>query len=116
MRKSILRDFVILLVIFGSIWGIISLFPLFPEGVELLSIEKEQELGERYLEILTKDPGFNVVESEEVHATIETIGLRLETTLEESEYVYNFVVVEDRMINAFALPGANILITTGLID
>lgn len=115
MRKSILRDLVILLVVFGCIWGIISFFPLFPEKVELLSIEKEQELGARYLEMLMKDPGFTVVEPEEVTAAVEAIGRRLEDALEDSEYTYNYVVVEDQMINAFTLPGANLLVTTGLI-
>jgi len=115
MRTSIIRDLVILLVVFGCIWGIISFFPVFPEKVELLSVEKEQELGGKYLEMLMKDPGFTVVESEEVSAAIEAIGLRLENALEDSEYEYNYVVVEDQMINAFTLPGANILVTTGLI-
>lgn len=115
MRRSMLRDLVILLVIFGCIWGIISFFPFFPKKVELLSVEKEQELGARYMEMLRKDPGFKVVESEEVAAAIEAIGLRLENALADSEYEYNYVVVEDPMINAFTLPGANILITTGLI-
>jgi len=115
MRTSIIRDLVILLVVFGCIWGIISFFPVFPEKVELLSVEKEQELGGKYLEMLMKDPGFTVVESEEVRAAIEAIGLRLENALEDSEYEYNYVVVEDQMINAFTLPGANILVTTGLI-
>jgi len=115
MRTSIIRDLVILLVVFGCIWGIISFFPVFPEKVELLSVEKEQELGAKYLEMLMKDPGFTVVESEEVRAAIEAIGLRLENALEDSEYEYNYVVVEDQMINAFTLPGANILVTTGLI-
>lgn len=115
MRKSILRDLVILLVVFGCIWGIISFFPLFPEKVELLNIEKEQELGARYLEMLLKDPGFKVVDSEEVPAAVEAIGRRLEDALEDSEYDYNYVVVEDKMINAFTLPGANLLVTTGLI-
>lgn len=116
MRKSMLRDLVILLAIFGCIWGIISFFPLFPEKVELLSIEKEEALGDRYLEMLMKEPGFTVLESEEVGDAIEAIGLRLENALEDSEYEYDYVVIEDRMINAFTLPGANILITTGLIE
>jgi predicted Zn-dependent protease len=106
---------VILLVVFGCIWGIISFFPLFPEKVELLSVEREQELGAKYLEMLKKDPGFSVVEPGEIGAAIEAIGLRLENALEDSEYTYNYVVVEDEMINAFTLPGANILVTTGLI-
>ncbi|MDF1570867.1 MAG: M48 family metallopeptidase [Bacteroidales bacterium] len=115
MRTSIIRDLAILLVIFGCIWGIISFFPLFPEKVELLSIEKEQKLGETYLEILMKSADFREVESEEVQSAVESIGLRLENALEDSEYTYNYVVVEDEMINAFTLPGANILVTTGLI-
>ncbi len=106
----------ILLVVFGSIWGIIFIFPVFPEKVELLGIEKEQNLGETFMEILMKTPDFKVVESSEIEAAVEAIGHRLEGALEDSEYSYNYIVVEDEMINAFTLPGAHILITTGLIS
>jgi len=116
MRTSIIRDLVILLVIFGFIWGIISLFPVFPEKVELVSIEREQELGETYLEAILKNSDFEEVTSEEMTNAVEVIGLRLENALEGSEYDYRYLVVDDKMINAFTLPGGNIIVTTGLIE
>ncbi|MEX0987254.1 MAG: M48 family metallopeptidase [Bacteroidales bacterium] len=115
MRKSIIRDLVILLVIFGFIWGIISFFPIFPEKVELLSIEREQELGEKYLEMLLKASEFSELESDSVNLVINRIGDQLEEALGESDYDYKYLVVEEKMINAFTLPGGNIIITTGLI-
>lgn len=116
MRKSIVRDLVILLVIFGMIWGIVSVFPIFPEKVELLSIDREEKLGELYLEIIQKDPTFSFIEDQELDSIVEIIGTRLIDGLGESRYEYNFFLAETEMINAFTLPGANIVITTGLIN
>ena len=46
MQQSILRDLGILLGIFGLIWLVASLFSFYPENLQLLTIEKEQKLGE----------------------------------------------------------------------
>jgi predicted Zn-dependent protease len=116
MTKSILRDLVILLVIFGFIWGITLFFPVFPEKVELLSIGKEQEMGDAYMKLLLKSPDFNELESEYIDSVVHHIGDHLKSALEESEYDYNFVVIDDPMINAFALPGGHIVVTTGLLN
>ena len=40
---------------------------------------------------------------------------RLENSMDEVSYDYNYVVVDNAMINAFALPGGHIVITSGLI-
>ena len=116
MRKSIIRDLVILIVIFGMIWGIVSVFPIFPEKVQLLSIDREEELGELYVELIKKDPTFSLVENQELDSIVEIIGTRLLDGLDETRYEYKFFLAETEMINAFTLPGGNIVITTGLIN
>ncbi len=116
MRKSIIRDLVILIVIFGMIWGIVSVFPIFPEKIELVSVDREEELGELYLEIIQKDPTFSLIENQELDSIVEIIGTRLIDGLGKTRYEYKFFLAETEMINAFTLPGANIVITTGLIN
>lgn len=115
MRKAILRDLVILLLIFGFIWGIISFFPIFPEKIELLSIEREQELGEAYLDMVMKTSDFKEFESATVDSIVGLVGDHLKNALDDSEYDYSFLILDDKMINAFTLPGGNIIITTGLL-
>ncbi|MCP4314126.1 MAG: M48 family metallopeptidase [Bacteroidetes bacterium] len=114
MKRSILRDLLILLGVFGLIWLIFSLFT-YPEDPQLLSIDKEEKLGESYLDLILLNPIFREFENERIDSAIEVLGVRLEGGLEDSEYSYRLVVFENKMINAFTLPGGNILISTGLI-
>ncbi len=115
MQRSILGDLGILLGFFGLIWLIASLFSFYPEDPKFLSVEKETRLGETYLELVLLNPMFKEFENERVDSSIQSIGRRLEEGLGGSEYTYHFVVFQSDMINAFTLPGGNILISTGLI-
>ncbi len=114
MQRYILRDLVILLGIFGLIWIVSSLFS-YPENPQLLSISKEEKLGEAYLDVVLLNPMFGEFGNAEVDSAVDLIGQRLEKNLEHSEYSYSFLVFESEMINAFTVPGGNILISTGLI-
>lgn len=115
MQKRIIRDLVILLGVFSLIWLIFSLFT-YPEEPSLLSVEKEQKLGEGYLDLILHNPMFGEFENPRVDSAVNLIGERLFLGLEDSEYIYNFQVFESEMINAFTVPGGNILISTGLIS
>lgn len=104
----------ILLGMFGLIWLAASLFS-YPENPQLLSIEKEERLGEVYVDLILLNPIFRELENERVDSAVRMIGKRLEEGLGHSEYNYRFVVFENEMINAFTVPGGNILISSGLI-
>jgi len=114
MQRSILRDLLILLGVFGFIWLVSSLFS-YPEDPQLLSIGKEEKLGEVYVDLILLNPMFTKFENEPVDSAIGAIGDRLEDGLEDSEYNYRFIVFDSDMINAFTIPGGHILISTGLI-
>jgi predicted Zn-dependent protease len=115
MQRSILKDLLILLGVFALIWLAASLFT-YPEDPQLLSIEKEERLGEAYVDLILLNPMFGELENERVDSAVSLIGDRLRKGLVHSEYFYSFVVFENEMINAFTVPGGNILISTGLID
>jgi len=115
MQRSILKDLLILLGVFALIWLAASLFT-YPEDPQLLSIEKEVRLGEAYVDLILLNPMFGELENERVDSAVKVIGDRLRKGLVHSEYFYSFVVFENEMINAFTVPGGNILISTGLID
>lgn len=114
MKGKIIRDLFILLGAFGFIWIIFSLFQ-YPEDPVLMSEEKEQKLGESYLDLVLLNPMFGEFENPKVDSAVQVIGDRLEGGLEDSKYSYNFLVFESEMINAFTVPGGNILISSGLI-
>lgn len=115
MQRSILRDLLILLGAFGLIWLVFSLFS-YPEDPQLLSIEKEEKLGEAYVDLILLNPMFGEFDNKGIDSAVTVIGNRLEEGLKDSEYNYRFVVFESELINAFTVPGGFILISTGLIE
>jgi predicted Zn-dependent protease len=115
MRQSIIRDLGILIGIFGLIWLASSVFNFFPEDPVLLGVDAEQKIGETYLDLVLLNPIFKEFEDDRIDSAIKVIGDRLEEGLEFSKYSYNLVVFRNETINAFTLPGGNILISTGLI-
>jgi predicted Zn-dependent protease len=115
MQRSILRDLLILLGIFALIWLLASLLN-YPKDPQLLSVQKEQKLGEAYVDLILLNPMFAELENDMVDSAVSVIGDRLESGLIDSDYLYNFLVFDSEMINAFTVPGGNILISSGLID
>lgn len=114
MGSSIWRDLVILLGVFALVWIGFSLFT-YPDDPELMSVEKEEQLGDHYLEVMLANPMFGDFDKPEVDSVVQVIGKRLKQGLENSPYRYRFLVFENEMINAFTLPGGNILVSSGLI-
>ncbi len=114
MQGKIIRDLLILLGVFGLIWLIFSLFT-YPDDPHVLSVGKEEKIGESYLNLILLNPMFGEFENEKVDSMVAIISDRLVGGLGDSEYNYRFVVFENEMINAFTVPGGNILISTGLI-
>ena len=114
MQRRILRDLLILLGVFGLIWLVFSLFS-YPDDPQLLSKQREEQLGDTYLDFILLNPMFQELSNSKIDSAVGIIAERLVEGLEASEYTYDFVVFESAMINAFTVPGANILISSGLI-
>jgi len=114
MQRTILRDLLVLLGVFGLIWLVFSLFS-YPEDPQLLSVHKEEKMGEVYMDLILLNPLFGEFENRRVNSAVRVIGDRLVGGLQDSEFNYRFMVFDNEMINAFTLPGGNILISTGLI-
>lgn len=56
------------------------------------------------------------ITDKEVVEAINTIGKRLKSGIKNPEYRYKFHIVISDHVNAFTLPGGNIVIYTGLIE
>lgn len=115
-RKKLLLESIALLLIFGSIWGIFTIFPIGPKKtVFRLSVEKEERLGELLLKATLSNPEFRKVENDTAGMALGIITERLTSALDSERYVYHCILVDNTIANAFALPGGNVLITTGLL-
>ena len=78
-----------------------------------LSLEDEYQIGRMVMRNL-RESGM-VLEDPEVHEYIQSLGLRLSSQAQDGNRDFNFFVVRDPAINAFALPGGFIGIHSGLL-
>ena len=82
-------------------------------GWNLFSKEQDIQLGrEAAAQVERQMP---VVRDEQLQSYIENIGRKLVSTGLAGDYPYTFKVINDKSINAFALPGGPTFVHTGLI-
>jgi predicted Zn-dependent protease len=83
---------------------------------ELISYEQEKKLGEMIVEnSFSENQGYTVVHDPYVDSCIAEIHTRLMRGVGTSVYTYNLRVVNVEDPNAFAVPGGQIFIQSGLI-
>lgn len=118
MNQKLLRDLAVLVLIFGGVWVALIYIPWFPDEVNVdFPIDKEEQLGELILtDLLENNPEFAPLNSSVVDSALWVISSRLKDSLGLTEYDYNIVVVNNPEVNAFALPGGNIVVLSGLIE
>jgi beta-barrel assembly-enhancing protease len=80
---------------------------------QTLSIEDENRIGRMVMRGL-RDSG-RMLEDPETNEYIQSLGLRLSSLTNEGNRDFNFFLVNDRTINAFALPGGFVGVNTGLL-
>lgn len=73
----------------------------------------EQRIGQSVLNEYRMQPEF--VEDAEITAYVNRIGLGLATNIDETYQPFEFFVLRDKTLNAFAMPGGYIGVHTGLI-
>ncbi len=78
-----------------------------------LSLEDENQIGRMVMRNL-RESGM-VLDDPEVHEYIQSLGLRMSSLAQDGNRVFNFFVIRDGAINAFALPGAYVGVHSGLI-
>jgi predicted Zn-dependent protease len=78
-----------------------------------MSVEDEVELGKKeHAKIISQ---FGVYKDRELQAYINKVGQRVAEHATRPEIGYVFTILDDDMINAFALPGGFIYVTRGML-
>ncbi len=119
MKGKLVKEILVSLGIFAAIWLFFAYFPvLFPdEDTPIFSVESEEQLGDLMLEhLLDPTTGYPKLENPVVDSAIEIIATRLLDSIGLTDYDYHLHVVESDQVNAFTIPGGNILILSGLLD
>ncbi len=80
----------------------------FPESQDL-------ELGRQYAPELEKQMAGRIPD-EALQSYVTQVGLSVAKVSQSPQWEYEFIAVQDPMINAFALPGGKIFITRGMLE
>jgi len=114
MRRIIL-ELIVLLGIGGLIWAAFAIFIDLPGRPSLVSNEKEEEIGRKVREAVLRTSNFTPVTDDDCTAVLnllaDSIGRAAGT-----EQRLKIELVRSEIVNAFAMPGGYIIVTTGLVD
>jgi predicted Zn-dependent protease len=80
----------------------------------LISVHEDIEIGQKYAPEVEKQMGGRIAD-EGLQAYIDNIGQRVAHVSHKAEWEYHFVALEDKSVNAFALPGGYVFITRGML-
>lgn len=80
----------------------------------LISVEEEWQLGQQLAQEIAGQVRFN--NDPAVNAYVKGMGQRIVATTSFANMPWDFHVVDDPAINAFAIPGGHVYVNTGLIQ
>jgi Zn-dependent protease with chaperone function len=83
-------------------------------GFNLFSKQQDIQMGQEYKDQIEKQ--MPVVHHAELDAFLQRIGKKLAAQPDADQYPYTFQLVNDKSINAFALPGGPTFVHTGLMS
>ncbi len=78
-----------------------------------LTIEKERQIGEEFL--LELQQYYSISSDPFINSYINHLGQKLVAQLGPQPFKYHFFVLDEPSINAFAVPGGYIFVTTGIV-
>jgi len=85
------------------------------EELMLFSKEQDIEIGRKYAPEVEKQFGGRIA-NEGLQNYIDSVGQRIVRISHRPDWQYHFVAVEDKSLNAAALPGGYIFITRGMLE
>ncbi len=80
----------------------------------LYSTEKEVRMGAKISKKIIKKYG--LCEDEEVQKRVKGIGAKLAAVSDRDDLKYHFAVIDDEEVNALALPGGYVFVSSGLVE
>jgi len=116
MRNKILRDALILVVLFGVIWAVFSLIiPGSKENKGWISKEQEEKVAGYITDIIEQQ--FKVLEDSEWQEGLDSMVKVLQLhSVENKDIDYTIKVIDEPIVNAFATLGGNIYFFRGLLE
>ncbi|MCP4665284.1 MAG: M48 family metalloprotease [Deltaproteobacteria bacterium] len=91
-----------------------SALSFMPERAIALSVEEEKKMGREFLAKVREH--FEFVEDDFATQYIDDLGQYLTAPVQTKHFPFNFYIVKDSSLNAFAGPGGHIFIFSGLVE
>ncbi len=114
MQQTI-KQFSIFIVAFFLIWFALSRINFMGnEKIEKLSTKNEENLGDLFLKQLYKS--YNKIENDSLTGIINEIKDHIKKSNDCDTAAISLYVIRNEEINAFAFPGRNIVVYSGLIE
>lgn len=79
-----------------------------------ITIQEEETLGKEFLKLATRH--YRVIHDPAVVGYVDAVGRRILRQLPPQPFPYRFFVIQQDVYNAFAGPGGNIFINSGIIE
>jgi predicted Zn-dependent protease len=112
-----IRDLLVLILLFGLMWWLFSLFPPYRfHKEEWISVDQEIALGELIMEHLYSTDALERYDGSSADSAIHMIAGYLIDHLGNSKYDHQIFLIPDSEVNAYALPGGNIIVNSGLVE
>ena len=83
------------------------------QQIMMVSEAEEAQLGAALFTDVKK--GSKISVDERMNTMVTEVGKRIAAATERPEYKWEFVVIEDKTVNAFALPGGKVAFHTGIM-
>ena len=100
--------------LFESLTGCVRAPGTARDQLIFISEEREMEMGVQAFRGVLRGTQLN--ENPEVNEMVHRVGQRIAEAARKPEYQWEFAVIQDdRMINAFALPGGKVAVFTGIL-
>ncbi len=94
---------------------IILLFSYFVKNAcAMMSVEEERKFGQKLLKDVKHQ--VKIVNEAEIVSYVKMVSEKIMKQVDTTYFDYNFFVIEDSALNAFAMPGGNIFIHTGILE
>lgn len=78
-----------------------------------IPFEYEKQLGDEFLSSALQDR--RQIEDAQLDSCVTLMTDQLVQAVEDTSFIFNFYLVEDPAVNAFALPGGHVVINSGLV-
>ena len=116
MRRTSIRLFLVSLLIGVPVWAQKATVPLpHPSGFNLFSVQQEIQVGRQNAAQIAKQYPL-LPESSPITQYVQRLGHKLVDQLPQPTYPFQFHVVQQKDINAFALPGGPVYVNLGTIQ